>query len=133
MTSLTGWQSFQKAPVFRVTDVDARDVPVTSGRDVGHDDYGPGHHRPFTLPFPVVAPQNGSGRPRGRGTSLAEASRSLSSSRQMQLTSDFEHPEAAPKAGTKSSTFVVETPCRYFSVSVEKRLGRCGASARGSK
>ena len=34
-----------------------------------------------------------------------------SSSAQMRLTSDLEIPDSRPRAATRSSTFLVETPC----------------------
>jgi hypothetical protein len=47
---------------------------------------------------------------------VRKASRSLSSSPQIRDTSDLEIPEEAPSAFTRSSTFLVETPFTYASI-----------------
>ena len=90
-------------------------MPSTSrspgGRHPGDHHHGPGDDAALHPPLHVggVAEQIGEAR-RGRGGRVRKDSRSLSSSVQMRLTSDFDIPEAAPRAWTRSSTLRVDTP-----------------------
>jgi hypothetical protein len=53
------------------------------------------------------------------------ASSSESSSAQMRDTSDLEIPDSTPRAWTRSSTFLVETPCTQASTTTANRCQRC--------
>ena len=100
-----------KGPVLGVADGTAEHLPVAVHGHPGGHHHGPGDHLVVDPALQVGGVQEHVGEldvveASGTGTPPARSS----SSAQIRLTSDLEIPDSSPRATTRSSTFLVETP-----------------------